>query len=95
MKWLTITGICLIALALYMYGSHANADEPHVVANEDGTFVVTCTGSQVDIIVAECKAVFWKVCPEGGVVIDAQGSPLDAVPLTLRALIKCKPSEAI
>lgn len=92
--WLTIIGFALTALALWLYNNPAHASS-YTRANEDSTFEVTCTNTSVDLVVAECKAMFWQICPEGGTVIAANGSPLDAQPLNLTAVIKCNDSKVI
>lgn len=92
--WLTITGVALCALALWLYNSPAHASTQYKI-HEDSSIEVTCTGSQVDLVVAECKAEFVRICPYGGVVLDATGSPVDAQPLILTAIIKCNPNPAI
>ncbi len=92
--WLTIVGFSFMALALWLYSQRSHADV-NVTLHENQTISVICTGSDVGTVVADCKAKFIQLCPKGGVVLEASGSPIDAQPLILTALIKCNPSEAI
>lgn len=93
-KVLLVVSCVLAFLAMFSVVQEAKADT-FSRDNDDGTFTVTCVNDSVDLVVAECKQTFLKICPEGGKVLDAQGSPLDQHPLTLIATIKCNPSKVI
>lgn len=86
--WTAILFLTLGVIMGMFHPSKAHA-EVQAIPQEDSTIIVTCTGTQKDLVIAECKQAWVKSCPQGGVVIDAKGSVPESGPIVLVTLIKC------
>lgn len=91
--FLVLSWLC-ISVYLMLAPIQAEAAS-EVVDNNDSTFTVGCTGDNPELVIAECKATFLQVCPQGGMIHKIQGSTLEERPLYLVAVISCKPDPTI
>lgn len=93
---LVLAALAWLFLSIYLMFAPLDASASVLVNdNLDTTYTVQCTNTTPEIVVAECKAQFLKVCPQGGTIHILHGSDPRVVPLVLTAIISCKRDNSI